>query len=52
MRKVLLSVLLAGSLLVITFQLSSNLNPVNSVGSSINTTHHTVINPNIDPIEA
>lgn len=52
MRKVLLSVLLAGSLLAITFRVSPNLNPVHSVSSSINTAQSTVPSPNIDPIEA
>ena len=50
MKKVCL--LLAGGLLVITFHLSPNLNPVHSVSSSIKTVQSTVPSPNIDPIEA
>lgn len=52
MRKVLLSVLLAGSLFVIAFQFSPALNPVDSAHSSIITTQSIVLSPNIDPIQA
>lgn len=52
MRKVLLTVLLTGGLLILAFQFSSNPKAVNSVSSSINTIQSSIISPNIDPIEA
>lgn len=52
MRKVLLSLLLAGSLFVIAFQFSAALNSTDSAHSSIITTQSTTLSPNIDPIQA
>ena len=51
MKKLLVSVILAGSLFVIPLQLGSILNPVNPTYSSINPTQSTVFHPNIDPIQ-
>ena len=51
MRRVLMSVLLALSLSVISFQFSPILNSANLAYSSVNPTHISVFRPNIDPLE-
>lgn len=52
MRKVLLSVLLVGSLFFITFQFSPALTTADSAHSSPIITQSTTLSPNIDPIQA
>lgn len=52
MRRVLLSVLIAGGFFVIAFQSSPVVNITDSVHSSIPLTQNTTLNPNIDPIQA